>query len=71
MTVPQFADKIAPVPTTHNPKAFFIVSLIALLSNLALFIYQVFRIIKNKKNPLKDELYADTKTYRRILAENV
>ena len=24
MTVPQFADRLAPVPTTHNPKAFFL-----------------------------------------------
>ena len=71
MTVPQFADRIAPVPTTHNPKAFFIVSLIALLSNAALFVYQVIRIRKKKLNPLKDEIYADTKTYQKVLAEHV
>ncbi|MDZ5000677.1 hypothetical protein GNF79_16745, partial [Clostridium perfringens] len=28
MTVPQFADRIAPVSTTHNSTAFFVVSLI-------------------------------------------
>lgn len=71
MTIPQFADKIAPVPTTHNPKAFFIVSLVALLANLALFLYQAFRIIKNKKNPLKDEIYSETKTYMKVVAENI
>jgi hypothetical protein len=68
MTVPQFADRIAPVPTTHDPKAFFVVSLLALLSNVALFIYQVIRIRKKKVNPLKDEIYAGTKTYQKVLA---
>ena len=71
MTVPQFADKIAPVPTTHNPKAFFVVSFVALLANVALFVYQIFRINKKKLNPLKDEIYAETKTYQKVLAENV
>jgi len=71
MTVPQFADKIAPVPTTHNPKAFFFVSFVALLANVALFVYQIFRINKKKLNPLKDEIYAETKTYQKVLAENV
>jgi hypothetical protein len=71
MTVPQFADKIAPVPTTHNPKAFFIVSFVALLANAALFVYQIIRIKKKKLNPLKDEIYAETRTYQKVLAENV
>lgn len=71
MTVPQFADKILPVPTTHNPKAFFIVSLISLLANLALFIYQYYKIFKLKLNPLKDKIYKDTKTYQKIVDENV
>ncbi|MGM0551561.1 MAG: DUF5692 family protein [Bacteroidota bacterium] len=70
MTIPQFADKIAPVPTTHNPKAFFTVSLIALLANLALFIYQATKIIKQRKNPLKDEIYADTQTYQTVVKAN-
>lgn len=71
MTVPQFADKIAPVPTTHNPKAFIVVSFVALLANVALFVYQIIRIKKQKMNPLKDEIYAETKLYQKILAENV
>lgn len=71
MTVPQFADKIAPVPTTHNPKAFFAVSFIALLANAALFVYQIIRIKKKQINPLKNEIYAETKTYHEVLAEHV
>lgn len=70
MTVPQFADRIAPVPTTHNPTAFFIVSFLALASNVALAVYQ-FNIIRKKKlNPFKDEVYKDTKVYQDVIAEN-
>lgn len=70
MTVPQFADVLAPIPTTHNPTAFFVVSLIALASNVALAAYQLYRIRKLKLNPLKDQIYAGTKTYQRIAEEN-
>ena len=70
MTVPQFADVLAPIPTTHNPTAFFVVSLLALVANVAVAVYQFGKIRRNKLNPLKDELYADTKAYRKVLEEN-
>lgn len=70
MTVPQFADVLAPVPTTHNPTAFFVVSLCALLSNIALVVYMFMKIRKHKLNPLKDEIFTDTKDYKSIIAEN-
>ena len=70
MTVPQFADRIAPVPTTHNPKAFFTLSLLALIANAALAGYQFYRIRKMRLNPLKDEIYNGTKTYEKVLIEN-
>ena len=71
MTVPQFADVLAPIPTTHNPAAFFVVSFIALASNVALAAYQFNKIRKNKLNPVKDELYADTSVYRKVVEENI
>ncbi|MBN1474860.1 MAG: hypothetical protein JW914_09610 [Syntrophaceae bacterium] len=70
MTIPSFADRIAPVPTTHNPKACFIVSLLALIANVALAAYQFNKIRKNRLNPLKDELYVETKAYRQVIEEN-
>lgn len=70
MTVPQFADRIAPVATTHNPKAFFVVSLISLVANAALAIYQFNKIRKDKLNPLKDEIYKDTNAYKQVVFEN-
>ena len=71
MTVPSFADRIAPVSTTHNPTAFFVVSLLALIANVALAVYQFMRIRKNKLNALKDELYKDTKGYKALISENM
>lgn len=38
MTVPQFADRLAPVFTTHNLTMFFIVSLVSLVANAAVAI---------------------------------
>lgn len=70
MTIPQFADRLAPVATTHNPKAFFIVSALSLVANAALVIYQFARIRKLKLNPLKDEIYKGTRPYNAILADN-
>ena len=43
MTVPQFADRIAPIPTTHNPTAFFIVSAVALAFNAGVAVYQLLK----------------------------
>lgn len=70
MTIPSFADRVAPVPTTHNPKAFFVMSLLALLANLALAVYQFAKVRKNKLNILKDEIFTDTKAYIKVVEDN-
>ena len=70
MTVPQFADVIAPVPTTHNPIMFFIVSLIALVFNAGLAIYQFKKIHDQKLNPLRNEVFSDTKAYKEVVENN-
>ncbi len=69
MTFPQFADRIAPIPTTHNPNAFFAVSFVSLSVNVALFVYQIIKIRKQKLNPLKDEIYSDMETYKKVIAD--
>jgi len=71
MTIPNFfvEGKYA-VASSHSPTAYYVVSIIALASNVAVAIYQVRSIIKNKKNPLKDDLYSDHKSYQTIKAEN-
>lgn len=70
MTVPQFADVIQPIPTTHNPTAFFVVALISLVFNAGLTVYQFKRIRTLKLNPLKDEIYKGTKAYDKVVEED-
>lgn len=70
MTVPTFADRVAPVPTTHNPVVFFVVSFLSLAVNLIAVIYQFNRIRKNRLHPLKDEIYTDTTPYQVVMEEN-
>jgi hypothetical protein len=70
MTVPQFADRMYPVHSTRNPVVYFTISLLALLINTGLVAYQFKRIKERKLNPLKDEIYTDTKDYKQIIIEN-
>lgn len=72
MTVPQFftEGKYA-VASTHNPKAYMVVSVIALVVNIAVAIYQVYTIIKYKKNPFKDEIYSELDAYKKIKNANI
>ncbi|WP_251862397.1 DUF5692 family protein [Clostridium sp. Marseille-Q2269] len=70
MTVPSFADRISPIPTTHNPTAFFIVSLLSLVVNAAVAAYQIKKIFNKKLNPFKDEIYVDTNAYKEVIKEN-
>lgn len=70
MTVPQFADRIAPVFTTHNPTAFFAVSAVSLAANAAVAIWQLIQIRRRHLNPLTDEIYAETASYKSIVEEN-
>lgn len=51
-----------------NTTPMFIISLIALLSNVALFIYMIYKVVKTKRNPYKAELYTDLKAYKDVAA---
>ncbi|MCM1991969.1 DUF5692 family protein [Oceanirhabdus seepicola] len=69
MTYPGFIDNSQfAVRSSHNPKALFIASLAALLANVAVFGYYIYKIIKTKRNPIKGELYTDLKSYKEIKA---
>lgn len=57
------------VPTA-NPKALFSLSLVALVSNVALAIYVIYKSIKAKHNPYSKELFTDMKLYKKAISEN-
>lgn len=70
MAFPAFvSDSRFAVDSSHNTTALFLVSLVALLANVAVAAYQLHRIVTHKKNPLKDELFTDLADYKKLDAE--
>lgn len=72
LTFPNFfvASKYA-VTSTHNPTAYYAVSIIALVANLGVLAFQIYTVVKKKKNILKDELYTHTPQYKSLIDENI
>lgn len=69
MAVPAFVgDSQFSVDSSHSPTALFTVSALALAANIALAVYQIMKMVKGRKNPLKVEIYDDTDAYRRVVA---
>lgn len=71
MTIPDFfiMGKYA-VASSHNPIAYYAVSIVSLIFNAGIIAYQIYTIIKRKKNPLTDELYDHLSESKSIKAEN-
>jgi hypothetical protein len=68
-TVPSFIDKGKfAVTSTYNETALFIVSFIALASNIAVIIYMIYKAVKTKRNPYLGEVYVDLKKYQEVKA---
>ena len=71
MTFPAFMDTSEyAVKASQNTTALFAISAIALLSNIALIIFHIYKIVKNKRNPLKDEIYTDLESYKSVVEAN-
>lgn len=68
-TFPQFLDaSVFTVKSTNSPTILFIVSFLALASNVAIFAYMIYKIVKTKRNPYKGELFVDNPGYKKIAA---
>lgn len=68
-TFPLFIDegKFA-VASTYNPTPLFIFSLLALLANIGVFVFMIYKVIKTKRNPYTKDLYTDLQAYKEIKA---
>ncbi len=64
-----FVSSDIAVASSWNPTAMWTLSIISLVFNVCLAVYQVRKIIIQRKNPLKDEVYADSKGYKEIMDE--
>lgn len=58
------------ITATYNPTAWTVLSALALAVNLAVFIYEVYVIVKYKRNPLKEEMFTHLKAYKQNLEVN-
>ena len=68
-TFPVFIDNSQfAVKSTHNTTALFITSLAALLANVAVVLYMVYKVARTKRNPYTSELYTDLKCYKEVKA---
>jgi len=68
-TFPAFIDQSQfAVKSTHNTTALFITSLVALLANIAVAVYMLYKVVKTKRNPYTKELYTDLKCYAEVKA---
>ena len=71
-TIPSFIDegKFA-VASTYNEVPLFIFSFLALAANVAVTVYMIYKVVKAKRNPYKNELYIDLKKYQdvKVMAE--
>ena len=68
-TFPKFQDSsLWRVDSTYNPTVYFIVSFLALASNVVLVAYLIIKAKKTGRNPYKGELYTDLKAYKEIRA---
>lgn len=58
------------ITATYNPAAWTALSALALIVNAAVFAYEVYRIVKYKRNPLKQEMFTELKAYKHNLEAN-
>ena len=68
-TFPMFQDAgVFRVDSTYNPAIYTTVSLLALLANLGVLAYMLYRARKTHRNPYRQELYTDLAAYRAVKA---
>lgn len=68
-TFPAFIDKGAfAVASSYNPTWYSFFGAISLASNIGVFIYMIYKVVKTKRNPYLGELYTDLKGYKEIKA---
>ncbi|MEX1308092.1 MAG: DUF5692 family protein [Eubacteriales bacterium] len=66
-TFPMFQDAGAfRVDSTYNPNIYFTISLLALIANVAVVVYMIYKAKKTHRNPYKGELYVDLAEYKAI-----
>ncbi len=72
MSLPTFVDTSRfAVKSTHSTTALWIIAGLSLAANIGVFVYHFGKVIKYKKNPLKDEIHSDLADYKLLIKENL
>lgn len=58
------------IQSTQDPRALMALSGLALVFNAGVFIYQIYTMIKTKKNPITSDLYVGLQAYQKNLSAN-
>lgn len=71
LTFPHFMqDSMFAHRSAHNPTALLLISGLSLAANIAVFAWHIYRIVKRRRNPLTQEVYADTADYVAMVRDN-
>ncbi len=63
---PMFQDEVVVVNSTYNPVIYNIVSALALIANVAVFVFMIYKSVQKKKNPWTNSIYDDMDGYKKI-----
>ncbi|PKM95052.1 MAG: hypothetical protein CVU84_06940 [Firmicutes bacterium HGW-Firmicutes-1] len=55
---------------TYTESGMMAISIISFIFNVGVFAYMIYTIMRDKKNPLKEEIYSHTKSYKKNLSAN-
>ena len=58
------------ITAAYDPAAWTALSALALAFNAGVFVYEVFVIVKTRRNPLKQEMYTQLESYKKNLSAN-
>jgi len=71
LTFPNYAStEYFSIVSTHLDAPKLILSILAIIANVGVLVYEIMTIKKTKRNPLTEELYVDTVAYKEILKAN-
>ncbi len=65
----QVLDSFKVIPT-YSTFALMTISTVAFVFNIGALFYMIFKIVKTKKNPFKEEIYIDLKYYEKSISAN-
>ena len=71
LTFPDYAlSGLLDIVPTHNTAPMIVLSILSICANVGVLVYEIITIVKTKRNPIKQELYVDSKPYKDIINAN-